>query len=76
MEELAQSIEASMKRVLKATWAGNARQGADYYCIELDCGHHTHASEDALRGRMCCIRCFTFPAADTKDHATTEGVNE
>jgi hypothetical protein len=47
----------SMRRVLKATWAGTAKPGADYYCAELECGHHTHVTEPVLKSPLMCMEC-------------------
>jgi hypothetical protein len=43
--------------VLKATWSGTARAGADYFCCELECGHHAHVTEHALISPMMCLAC-------------------
>jgi hypothetical protein len=55
---LTEAVDASMRRVLKATWSGTVREGADYYCCEMDvCGHHTHVSEEHLRSPLLCMTC-------------------
>jgi len=51
------AAERSVRRILKATWSGTVREGADYYCAELECGHHAHLSEPALRSPLLCLDC-------------------
>lgn len=55
---LLELADQSTRRVLKATWAGTAREGADYYCAELDCGHHMHVSESSLHSPLMCLSCL------------------
>lgn len=51
------AADRSMRRVLKAIWSGTVREGADYFCCELECGHHAHLSEPTLRSPLLCLDC-------------------
>lgn len=51
------AFDSSFQRVLKAEWSGTVRADATYYCCTLECGHHTHVSESALRSPLFCMAC-------------------
>ena len=57
-DRLILAADRSMRRVLKATWGGTVRADAEYYCAELECGHHAHVSETMLRSPLLCMMCL------------------
>ena len=62
---LIEAADASRRRVLKATWTGTVTPALDYYCLELECGHHYHVYEPSLRSPLMCLHCVKALLADS-----------
>ncbi len=47
--------DRSERRILKAEWTG---EPYNFYCMQMECGHVMHATEENLRSPMLCILCL------------------